>query len=137
MYANIYYNGSLDRENIHGSVEEIHRTAKMIKADNPNAEICVWRMDDASWDAGRGWNDDDSSHITTYIVRMTIRQRRTSKGLTQKQLAGACGTTQQWVTNIETGKIRIQNLTLDKAALLARALGVSMEELAKAGANDP
>ena len=54
---------------------------------------------------------------------------RRKAGLTQKQLAAIVGVPQQWVSRIEHGGAKIENITLSKAMKLADALGVDVREL--------
>lgn len=56
----------------------------------------------------------------------TVRRYRARRGLTQEQLAHAATLARLTVINVETRKHRSERTTVD---LLARALGVSAEEL--------
>lgn len=59
----------------------------------------------------------------------TIKERRLELGLTQAQLAQAAGINLRQIQKIESGEIRLDNITLANAARLAAALGCSIEEL--------
>lgn len=50
-------------------------------------------------------------------------------GLTQQQLADRSGLHKQQVYKIENGKIQIENITLKNALSLAKALGISIDDL--------
>ena len=63
-----------------------------------------------------------------------IRERRRTLGLTQTQLAQAAGINLRQIQKIESGEIRLDNITLANAARLAAALGCSIEELLKEAA---
>ena len=54
-----------------------------------------------------------------------IRQHRTARGLTQKQLADICGVTRTHITNIETGKF---SPSVDIAKKIGQALGFDWTE---------
>ena len=60
---------------------------------------------------------------------MIVRDLRLKLGLTQKQLAAAAGLNSRQLQKIETGEIKLGNVTLANAARLASALGISIEEL--------
>ena len=60
---------------------------------------------------------------------MTVREKRLSAGLTQAKLAAAAGINLRQVQKIESGEIRVENITLGNAAKLAAALGVKIEDL--------
>lgn len=57
----------------------------------------------------------------------TLGALRMTRGYSQQQLAAAIGTSQPHIAKIESG--RGSNLMLDTAARLARALGVSLDEV--------
>ena len=56
----------------------------------------------------------------------TIRQHRTARGMTQKQLAGICGVTRTHITNLETGEF---SPSVDVAKKIGQALGFDWTEL--------
>ncbi|RIV25105.1 XRE family transcriptional regulator [Fibrisoma montanum] len=60
-------------------------------------------------------------------VGQRIRQAREMKGLTQKELASALGVSEAAVYRYEQG----QNFTLDTLCKIAKAVGVTVEELVK------
>ena len=62
-----------------------------------------------------------------------IRDLRKAAGLTQAQLAAAAGINIRQIQKIESGEIRIGNLTLANASRLAAALGVTIEQLLAEG----
>jgi transcriptional regulator with XRE-family HTH domain len=60
---------------------------------------------------------------------MGLREIRQAKGLTLKQLAELSGVHYMKIHQIETGKIKPENITLRNAIKLAEALGCTPEEL--------
>ena len=56
----------------------------------------------------------------------TIRQHRTARGLTQKQLADICGVTRTHITNIETGEF---SPSVEVAKKIGQALGFDWTEV--------
>lgn len=60
---------------------------------------------------------------------MGLREKRKEKGLTLKQLAELSGVHYMKIHQIETGKIKPENITLRNAIKLAEALGCTPEEL--------
>ena len=60
---------------------------------------------------------------------MTLQSLRAAAGLTQKQLAEAAGVNIRQIQKIEAGEIQNGNVTLQNAARLAAALGVTIESL--------
>lgn len=60
-----------------------------------------------------------------------LKQLRIAQGLTQQALANAAGINISQVQKIEAGTINIANVTLINAVNIARALGVSAEDLMK------
>ena len=60
---------------------------------------------------------------------MPLQSLRAAAGLTQKQLAAAAGVNIRQIQKIEAGEIQIGNVTLQNAARLAEALGVTIESL--------
>jgi len=60
---------------------------------------------------------------------MSIQALRAAAGLTQRQLAEAAGVNIRQIQKIEAGEIQIGNVTLQNAARLAEALGVTIESL--------
>lgn len=73
-----------------------------------------------------------SPEETTFYRNLGLRiaALRNDRGLTQAQLAETLGVSQQQMLSFEKGRRRIAVATLPK---LARALGVSIEELVGAG----
>lgn len=59
-------------------------------------------------------------------ARQRVRARRVEQGLSLAELGERCGMSASMVSRLETGERR---LTVDHLALLARALGVSVDEL--------
>ena len=57
-----------------------------------------------------------------------IRRIRLEKGLMQKEFSKKVGLDPAYLSNIETGKMNVTVLTLEK---IAKALGVKVEELMK------
>lgn len=51
-----------------------------------------------------------------------VRELRHEKGLTLQALAGKAGVTYQWISKIERGVMKIENITLKNALALTRAL---------------
>ncbi len=60
---------------------------------------------------------------------MGLREKRLAKGLTLKQLAELSGVHYMKIHQIETGKIKPENITLRNAVKLAEALGCTPGEL--------
>lgn len=60
---------------------------------------------------------------------MGLREKRLEKGLTLKELAELSGVHYMKIHQIETGKIKPENVTLKNALKLANALGCKPEEL--------
>jgi transcriptional regulator with XRE-family HTH domain len=58
-----------------------------------------------------------------------LAKLRKQRGLTQKGLAALASIAQSYVSRLESGECPIEKLSLDVAARLAAALGVSIEEL--------
>ena len=56
----------------------------------------------------------------------TIRQHRTARGLTQKQLADICGVTRTHITNLETGEF---SPSVGVAKKIGQALGFDWTEV--------
>lgn len=56
-----------------------------------------------------------------------VKQLRLKKGLTQSELAGQCGLTRVFMSQIENGHVK--SIMVSTALALAKALGVSVEEL--------
>ena len=53
-----------------------------------------------------------------------IRRERKSQGMTQSELAGACGTGVRFIVDLEKGK---ETCALGKALLVVKMLGIKME----------
>ena len=60
---------------------------------------------------------------------MTLKEIRLKKGITQVELAKHVGISQQTISHYETGRAKP---SLDVAVKLAKALGVSVEEIYQA-----
>ncbi len=60
---------------------------------------------------------------------MGLREKRQEKGLTLQQLSELSGVHYMKIHQIETGKIKPENVTLKNALKLAKALGCTSEEL--------
>lgn len=59
---------------------------------------------------------------------MSLREIRQERGLTLKQLAELSGVHYMKIHQIETGKIKPENITLRNAVKLANALGCTPDE---------
>jgi len=68
MYANIYYNGSLDHENMHATESVIRAEAEAMKRESPDAEITVWQTDDKSFATYNRWDDIPEDRAETYTL---------------------------------------------------------------------
>lgn len=53
---------------------------------------------------------------------MKIKEMRKQRGLTQKQLAEQIGVNPRWVQKLESGEIKLENITFMNAIKLIRAL---------------
>lgn len=60
---------------------------------------------------------------------MALKDMRQAAGMTQAALAEKSGVNIRQIRKIELGEIKIRNITLQNAARLAGALGVSIETL--------
>jgi len=60
---------------------------------------------------------------------MALKDLRQAAGMTQAALAEKSGVNIRQIRKIELGEIKIRNITLQNAARLAGALGVSIEAL--------
>ena len=69
---------------------------------------------------GRDCNNNPVSNLAYY---------RGLREMTMQQVADAVGKSRGWVGDYEAGRRDIANMTLGNAVKLARALGVSAEEL--------
>ena len=58
-----------------------------------------------------------------------LKKHRTSQGLTLHGLANLSGVNWQKIWQIEHAHIKIENITLANAGKLAKALGISAEDL--------
>ena len=58
-----------------------------------------------------------------------LRELRLRAGLTQQQLAGKIGAPYRTIQKYESGELKIENMTLGKAAKIADALGVEIKAL--------
>lgn len=52
----------------------------------------------------------------------TVKELRKKAGMTQKQLADACGTNVRWIQKVESGEIHLENVTFLKAIRLIKVL---------------
>ena len=55
-------------------------------------------------------------------VQPSVKELRKKAGLTQQQLADACGANIRWVQKIERGDIKLENVTFLKAIRLVKVL---------------
>lgn len=53
---------------------------------------------------------------------MNVKEMRKNRGLTQKQLAEQIGVNIRWVQKLESGEIKLENITFLNAIKLIRAL---------------
>ena len=60
---------------------------------------------------------------------MKLKELRKERGLTQIQLAQMSGVNSRQIQRIENSESDIENVTLRNALALAKALGVSVEDL--------
>lgn len=60
-----------------------------------------------------------------------LASRRIALGLTQHQLAERIGRVTQYVQKLEYGTIELKNITFERAAQLATALELTLDQLAK------
>jgi transcriptional regulator with XRE-family HTH domain len=65
--------------------------------------------------------------IADINIAMTIKEIREEKGITQIELAKLCGVQQATISDIERGKIK--SPSVETAQRIARALGVTLENL--------
>jgi transcriptional regulator with XRE-family HTH domain len=59
----------------------------------------------------------------------TLKEHRTAAGLTQQQLSDASGVNIRQIQNMESGKIKMENVTAKNLLALADALGVDPHDL--------
>lgn len=76
------------------------------------------------------WHDRDFEAE----VRDRVRSLRVDRGLSLADLGRRCDMSASMVSRLETGERR---LTVDHLALLARALGVAVDELLDVGSDEP
>lgn len=69
-----------------------------------------------------------NDNLNLKIIGLNIAAERKRKALTQEQLAEIVGTTKNTISLTELGK---QNLTILKFLAIAKALGISLDELVK------
>lgn len=62
------------------------------------------------------------------LIGKNIKAARRAKGMTQSQLAAAAGICEKMIWEYETGRVNPQ---LETAALLAGALGITLDEMIK------
>ena len=62
-------------------------------------------------------------------MSVSLRELRSVAGLSQTKLSESSGINLRQLQKIESGEIKIQNITLANAKKLADALGVKMEDL--------
>lgn len=60
-----------------------------------------------------------------------LAARRIALGLTQRQLAERIGRVPQYVQKLEYGTIELKNITFERAAQLAAALELTLDQLAE------
>ena len=60
-----------------------------------------------------------------------LASRRIALGLTQHQIAERIGRVTQYVQKLEYGTIELKNITFERAAQLATALELTLDQLAK------
>jgi transcriptional regulator with XRE-family HTH domain len=60
---------------------------------------------------------------------LPLKNLRVAAGLTQQQLAATSGVNIRQIQRIELGEAKIGNVTLSNAVAIAKALGVSPEDL--------
>lgn len=70
-----------------------------------------------------------SNERLNYAFGAVLRKLRTSKGLSQEEVAHRAQTTQSYISFLETGK---HSASLGTVDLLATALGVSLAKLVEA-----
>lgn len=63
---------------------------------------------------------------------MTLKELRIKAGLTQQELADAAGIPPQTLRMYESGRCRVENMTLGRALRVASALGVPPSTLLEA-----
>jgi putative transcriptional regulator len=68
-----------------------------------------------------------SYEVVHIFMRMTLRELRQQKGLTQEGLASAVATTQETISGLETGRIR--KPSWDLVAKIAAVLDVEPREI--------
>lgn len=66
---------------------------------------------------------------------MSLKQKRLCAELTQRELSALSGVGDIKISNIETGKIKAENITLKTALRLAKALRCRPDELLEASEN--
>ena len=64
---------------------------------------------------------------------MTLSEYRQAARMTQEELAGRVGTTAQVIRDLEEGESAIGDMRLEDALTLAKALGITAEQLAESG----
>lgn len=70
----------------------------------------------------------ENENVNLKIIGLNIAAERKRKALNQEQLAELIGTTRHTISLAELGK---QNLSVSKFLAIAKALGVSLDELVK------
>jgi DNA-binding Xre family transcriptional regulator len=73
---------------------------------------------------------DVLSRMQKPVERDSVRNMRLVRGMTQQELAKRAKMTVAQLQRLEYGERKVENLTLKTALSLAKALGVSVEELA-------
>lgn len=58
-----------------------------------------------------------------------LKEIREEKGLSQGNLAKASGINVQWISKVERGVIKTENISLGNAIKIAKALGCRPEDL--------
>lgn len=62
---------------------------------------------------------------------MSLREFRMKAGFTQTELSKITGFNKVYISNIECGRISVENITLKNAVIIAKALGISSDDLVR------
>ena len=62
---------------------------------------------------------------------MTLKEARRAAGLTQAALASAAGVNIRQIQKLESGELAVRNMTLKNSVAIAKALGITAEQLLK------
>lgn len=68
-------------------------------------------------------------HTVMNTAKRILKERRTTAGIAQAQLAEKAGMNIRQIQKIEKGEIQLENITLKNAIGLANALGITPEQL--------